>query len=82
MQTAGVGFKEYWPELLEDVGWIQCSRLLKLINGTSGQFKDKASLGSIGCVSRTLPQGKDPGSIPHLPHKVDGEEKQLCTPVL
>ena len=36
VQTAGAGFKEYWPGLLENVVWIQCPCVLKLINGTNG----------------------------------------------
>ena len=36
VQTAGAGFKEYWPGLLENVVWIKCPCVLKLINDTSG----------------------------------------------
>ena len=35
VQTAGVGFKEYWPELLEHMVWIHGPHVLKLTDGTS-----------------------------------------------
>lgn len=62
VQTAGAGFKEYWPELLEHVVWIHRPHVLKLAGGISSseQVRTEQPLAHLG-VRRDEPQGMGHG---------------------
>ena len=84
VQTVGARFTKHKPELLELVVWSQQLWVLRFTNGTRdwAQVNNKVALGSIEGFYKPLPEGKDPGQLPHLLPWVGGTEKIFHPPVL